>query len=53
MRITALGQNSAHTDHDHMVLLGISKSLARCVGTIQIIHTVILFGATNLDYTKL
>lgn len=39
MRITSLGQNSAHKDHNHMVLLGISTSLARCVGNIQIIHT--------------
>lgn len=39
MRITSLGQNSAHKDHNHMALLGISTSLARCVGNIQIIHT--------------
>lgn len=48
MRITALGQKSTHRDHDHQVLLGIPTSLARCVGTMQVIHSGILFGAANL-----
>lgn len=49
MRITALGQKLTHRDHNHQVLLSIPTSLARCMGTMQVIHSGIFFGATNLQ----
>lgn len=52
-RIIALGQKLTHRDHDHQMLLGIPKSLIRCGATIQVIHSGILLGGTNLASVRL